>query len=194
MNNKILINNKNIEIKKYNGEIILTAYDIADLHERDVKRINESFRHNIDKFVEKEDYYIINKNSINDKKIFGQRFIPNNIKQLLIFNESGYLLLAKTFQDDFSWKIEKELLKKYFNQDIMTDMTESTEEIEFIKTIAYEKNDNPTELQKYNFKRAELLMKAAEMLPDSKLKTNIIAEASYILTDGKIMFIDDEDF
>ena len=159
-----------------------------------MKRINESFRHNIDKFVEKEDYYIINKNSINDKKIFGQRFIPNNIKQLLIFNESGYLLLAKTFQDDFSWKIEKELLKKYFNQDIMTDMTESTEEIEFIKTIAYEKNDNPTELQKYNFKRAELLMKAAEMLPDSKLKTNIIAEASYILTDGKIMFIDDEDF
>ena len=38
MNNKILINNKNIETKKYNGEIILTAYDIAELHERDVKR------------------------------------------------------------------------------------------------------------------------------------------------------------
>ena len=188
MNNKILINNKNIEIKKYNGEIILTAYDITDLHERDVKRINENFRHNIDKFVEKEDYYIINKNSINDRKIFGQRFIPNNIKQLLIFNESGYLLLTKTFQDDFSWKIEKELLKKYFNQDVITDITESTEE------IIYEKNDNPTELQKYNFERAELLIKAAEMLPDSKLKTNIIAEASYILTDGKIMFIDDEDF
>ena len=114
MNNKILINNKNIETKKYNGEIILTAYDIAELHERDVKRINENFRHNIDKFVEKEDYYIINKNSINDRKIFGQRFIPNNMKQLLIFNKSGYLLLSKTFQDDFSWKIEKELLKKYF--------------------------------------------------------------------------------
>lgn len=194
MNNKILINNKDIEIKKYNGEIILTAYDIADLHERDVKRINENFKHNIDKFVEKEDYYIINKNSINDRKIFGQRFIPNNIKQLLIFNKSGYLLLAKTFQDDFSWKIEKELLKKYFNQDVITDMTESTEEIKFIKTTVYENNNNPTELQKYNFKRAELLIKAAEMLPDSKLKTNIIAEASYILTDGKIMLIDDEDF
>mgnify|MGYP000885387223 FL=1 len=191
MNNKILINNKDIEIKKYNGEIILTVYDIAYLHERDVKRINENFRHNIDKFVEKEDYYIINKNSINDRKIFGKRFIPNNIKQLLIFNKSGYLLLTKTFQDDFSWKIEKELLKKYFNQNIITDITE---EIEFIKTTVYEKNDNPTELQKYNFKRAELLIKAAEMLPDSKLKTNIISEASYILTDGKITFIDDEDF
>lgn len=189
MNNKILINNKNIETKKYNGEIILTAYDIAELHERDVKRINENFRHNIDKFVEKEDYYIINKNSINDRKIFGQRFIPNNMKQLLIFNKSGYLLLSKTFQDDFSWKIEKELLKKYFNQDVITDIRESTEEIKFIETTVYEKNDNPTELQKYNFKRAELLIKAAEMLPESKMKTNIIAEASYILTDGKIMFI-----
>jgi hypothetical protein len=194
MNNKILINNKNIETKKYNGEIILTAYDIAELHERDVKRINENFRHNIDKFVEKEDYYIINKNSINDRKIFGQRFIPNNMKQLLIFNKSGYLLLSKTFQDDFSWKIEKELLKKYFNQDVITDIRESTEEIKFIETTVYEKNDNPTELQKYNFKRAELLIKAAEMLPESKMKTNIIAEASYILTDGKIMFINNEDF
>lgn len=194
MNNKILINNKNIETKKYNGEIILTAYDIAELHERDVKRINENFRHNIDKFVEKEDYYIINKNSINDRKIFGQRFIPNNMKQLLIFNKSGYLLLSKTFQDDFSWKIEKELLKKYFNQDVITDIKESTEEIKFIETTVYEKNDNPTELQKYNFKRAELLIKAAEMLPESKMKTNIIAEASYILTDGKIMFINNEDF
>lgn len=194
MNNKILINNKNIETKKYNGEIILTAYDIAELHERDVKRINENFRHNIDKFVEKEDYYIINKNSINDRKIFGQRFIPNNMKQLLIFNKSGYLLLSKTFQDDFSWKIEKELLKKYFNQDVITDIRESTEEIKFIETTVYEKNDNPTELQKYNFKRTELLIKAAEMLPESKMKTNIIAEASYILTDGKIMFINNEDF
>lgn len=194
MNNKILINNKNIETKKYNGEIILTAYDIAELHEKDVKRINENFRHNIDKFVEKEDYYIINKNSINDRKIFGQRFIPNNMKQLLIFNKSGYLLLSKTFQDDFSWKIEKELLKKYFNQDVITDIRESTEEIKFIETTVYEKNDNPTELQKYNFKRAELLIKAAEMLPESKMKTNIIAEASYILTDGKIMFINNEDF
>lgn len=194
MNNKILINNKNIETKKYNGEIILTAYDIAELHERDVKRINENFRHNIDKFVEKEDYYIINKNSINDRKIFGQRFIPNNMKQLLIFNKSGYLLLSKTFQDNFSWKIEKELLKKYFNQDVITDIRESTEEIKFIETTVYEKNDNPTELQKYNFKRAELLIKAAEMLPESKMKTNIIAEASYILTDGKIMFINNEDF
>lgn len=194
MNNKILINNKNIETKKYNGEIILTAYDIAELHERDVKRINENFRHNIDKFVEKEDYYIINKNSINDRKIFGQRFIPNNMKQLLIFNKSDYLLLSKTFQDDFSWKIEKELLKKYFNQDVITDIRESTEEIKFIETTVYEKNDNPTELQKYNFKRAELLIKAAEMLPESKMKTNIIAEASYILTDGKIMFINNEDF
>lgn len=194
MNNKILINNKNIETKKYNGEIILTAYDIAELHERDVKRINENFRHNIDKFVEKEDYYIINKNSINDRKIFGQRFIPNNMKQLLIFNKSGYLLLSKTFQDDFSWKIEKELLKKYFNQDVITDIRESTEEIKFIETTVYENNDNPTELQKYNFKRAELLIKAAEMLPESKMKTNIIAETSYILTDGKIMFINNEDF
>lgn len=116
------------------------------------------------------------------------------MKQLLIFNKSGYLLLSKTFQDDFSWKIEKELLKKYFNQDVITDIRESTEEIKFIETTVYEKNDNPTELQKYNFKRAELLIKAAEMLPESKMKTNIIAEASYILTDGKIMFINNEDF
>lgn len=63
-----------------------------------------------------------------------------------------------------------------------------------IKFKVHNINDKPTELQKYNFERAELLVKAAEMLPDSKLKTNIIAEASYILTDGKITFIDDEDF
>lgn len=44
-------------IKEWNGERVVTAKDIAELHERDVKRVNEQFNRNIDKFELGKDYF-----------------------------------------------------------------------------------------------------------------------------------------
>ena len=191
MENKIIIFNKEIEIKEYNNERVITAWDIAELHGRDVKRINENFRNNIEKFVENEDYFMVKREYIiKSMKTTLENNAPN-LKEIILFTETGYLLLTKTFNDELSWKIQRELVKAYFKLKELKDRVESGE-LEIRNTQSKEITDKPTELQQYNLKRAELMIKAAEMMADSKLKTKILAEASQILTDGRVMLFEDK--
>ena len=139
MDNKIIIFNKEIEIKEYNGERVITAYDIAELHERDVKRINESFRNNIERFVENEDYFVLKREYI-PRSI--KKTLENNapsLKELILYTDTGYLLLVKTFNDELSWKIQRELVKAYFKLKELKDRVESGE-LEIIQN-----NNNPSE-------------------------------------------------
>ena len=93
---------------------MITAYDIAKLHKREVNDVTKNFNNNRDKFILNEDYFLINKNDISERKISVQEFIPNNVKEIPIFTESGYLMLVKSFTDDLSWKIQRMLVKSYF--------------------------------------------------------------------------------
>lgn len=191
MENKIIIFNKEIEIKEYNGERVITAYDIAELHGRDVKVINQQFNNNRNKFIENEDYFVANKNLIHKLKSLTLENNLQNLKEIILFTDTGYLLLTKTFNDELSWKIQRELVKAYFKLKELKDKVESGE-LEIRTTQSKEINDKPTELQQYNLKRAELMIKAAEMMADSKLKTKILAEASQILTDGRVTLFEDK--
>lgn len=191
MTNKMIILNKEIEIKEYNGERVITAWDIARLHGRDVREITQNFNYVKEKMILNEDYFIISKENISESKILIQDFIPNNVKEIILFTESGYLLLVKTFTDKKSWDIQRRLVKSYFKIQELKEKVESGE-LEIKNTQSKEINDKPTELQQYNLKRAELMIKAAEMMADSKLKTKILAEASQILTDGRVMLFEDK--
>lgn len=191
MENKIIIFEKEIGIKEYNNERVVTAWDIAKLHERDTREIIQNFNNVKDKMILNEDYFIISRNDISKSKILIQDFIPNNVKEIILFTQLGYMLLTKTFKDDFSWKIQRELVKAYFKLKELKEKVESGE-LEIRNTQSKEINDKPTELQQYNLKRAELMIKAAEMMADSKLKTKILAEASQILTDGRVMLFEDK--
>ena len=191
MENKIIIFEKEIGIKEYNNERVVTAWDIAKLHERDTREIIQNFNNVKDKMILNEDYFIISRNDISKSKILIQDFIPNNVKEIILFTQLGYMLLTKTFKDDFSWKIQRELVKAYFKLKELKEKVESGE-LEIRNTQSKEITDKPTELQQYNLKRAELMIKAAEMMSESKLKTKILAEASQILTDGRVMLFEDK--
>ena len=55
--NLIKIENKELTVKEWNGQRVVTAKDVAVLHERDVKRVNEQFNRNIEKFEIEKDYF-----------------------------------------------------------------------------------------------------------------------------------------
>lgn len=114
MNELITINNTQVEVKEYEGIRVVTAWDIAKVHDREVKRINEIFKNNIDKFILKEDYFFLTPNEFSGSFKTAQNFIPNNVKEIPLFTESGYLMLVKTFTDDLSWDIQRQLVKTYF--------------------------------------------------------------------------------
>ena len=112
--NLIKIENKEMTIKEWNGERVVTAYDIAELHERDVKRVTEQFKNNKDKLILGEDYFVLKRDEISKSLISTLEKLPPNLNELILFTESGYLMLVKTFTDDLSWKIQKMLVKSYF--------------------------------------------------------------------------------
>ncbi len=107
VNDIILINNKEIKTKEYKNQRVVTSYDIANLHERDIKRVNEQFKNNRDKLIENEDYFIVKRDKISKSIILTLEKLPPNMKELVLFTESGYLMLVKTFNDDLSWKNTK---------------------------------------------------------------------------------------
>lgn len=114
MNELITINNTQVEVKEYEGLRVVTAWDIAKVHGREVNDVTKNFNNNRSKFILREDYFLINRTEISERKISIQEFIPNNVKEIPLFTESGYLMLVKTFTDDLSWDIQRQLIKTYF--------------------------------------------------------------------------------
>lgn len=127
MYNIITINNKEIKVKEYNGERVVTAWDIAELHEREISKINENFKYNINRFTKNKDYYVLKRSEFSESDFPIQEFIPNNVKEIILFTQLGYLLLTKTFTDDLSWKIQSILIESYFKLKELKDKVESGE-------------------------------------------------------------------
>ena len=142
--NKLIIENRELEIKEYKGERVVTAWDIAEVHRREVKKINQQFERNKDKLVEGEDYFVLSREEFSESHKVTQKFIPNNVKAIPLFTESGYLMLVKTFDDELSWKIQKQLIKSYFKllenipQPLLEKVAKHDVEIEGIKHFVNE--------------------------------------------------------
>ena len=114
MNELIRIENKEIRINEFKEQRILTAWDIARLHEREVREVTQQFERNRKRLLPGIDYFTIPREKISESQIVIQDFVPNNVKEIQIFTESGYLMLVKTFEDDLSWHIQRDLVKNYF--------------------------------------------------------------------------------
>ena len=113
-NNLVKINEEEIIVKEYENQRVVTAWDIAKVHNREVREITQNFNYVKDKLLKGEDYFLVNKEKVSESKILIQDFIPNNVKEIVLFSESGYLMLVKTFTDDLSWDIQRQLVKGYF--------------------------------------------------------------------------------
>lgn len=173
--NLIAIADKEIELKEYNGERIVTAWDIAELHERDVREVTQNFKNVKDKMILNEDYFLIPKENISESKILIQDFIPNNVKEIILYTESGYLLLTKTFTDERSWNIQRQLVKSYFKLKELKEKVESGE-IE-IKKVNSEISSNNNQLEQ--LKSIENIISAyknAESRPEKLMIIEMVAQ------------------
>lgn len=110
----VKINDKELGIRYYNNERIVTAWDIAYLHNKTVSEVGQQFKRNIKYLKENLDYFILDRDDISVSHLVIQKNIPNNVKKIPIFTESGYLLLVKSFNDELSWEVQRILINSYF--------------------------------------------------------------------------------
>lgn len=108
MSNSITINNQSVLVKQYKGQRVLTFKDIDTAHSRPTGTARRNFNSNKKHFIEGEDYFV--RNSSEAKKEFSI-IAPNGI---MLITESGYLMLAKSFTDELSWTVQRQLVNSYF--------------------------------------------------------------------------------
>ena len=108
MNGVITIENTEMQIKEYSGQRVVTLNDIDTVHQRPKGTARRSFNKNKKHFVESVDYFV--RNSYEAKQEYNIT-APNG---LTVLTESGYLMIVKSFTDDLSWKVQRQLVNAYF--------------------------------------------------------------------------------
>lgn len=112
MNGIIKIEDTEIQIREYNGQRVVTFKDIDTVHQRPNGTAKRNFQHNKKHFIDGEDYIIVNRDNQKDEiRTFGFS-IPS--RGITLVTESGYLMLAKSFTDDLSWEVQRQLVNGYF--------------------------------------------------------------------------------
>ena len=100
MNELIHIGNKEIRVKEFRGQRVVTFKDIDMVHERPDGTARKRFNDNKKRFILGEDYFV--RNSDEAKGEFGVT-APNG---MYLITEQGYLMLVKSFTDDLAWDVQ----------------------------------------------------------------------------------------
>lgn len=136
----VKIGEKNLGVKEFEGERVMTVWDISELHEKEARIVNQQFERNKKHLILGEDYFEVLKEEFSESQAVIQK-IPNNVKTIKLFTESGYMMLVKSFKDDMSWKVQRQLVKLYFKvkefvQQKNNDMEKFKNDLQAMKMIS----------------------------------------------------------
>ena len=206
MSNIVKIKETEILIKEYKGQRVVTSWDIAKVHNREPREINQQFNRIRNRFIEGKHYYSI-KNVLENKEslkvILGDSIynsLPFNVSEIILFTESGYLLLTKPFTDDLSWEIQDLLVESYFTLKVIKTLSEKQTYIYNI-IMANDDLSKAIAINEYEIKYVKPLEKKGEYVDnvlnsESLLTTTIIGKdfglsakkLNEILSQGKIIY------
>ena len=100
-----------------NNQKVILAKTIADIHEIDLKRINELINSNLDEFEFGVDILDVkNSDDSNDSLLeigFTKQSISNSLN-IYLLSEQGYMLLASFMKTEKAKEIRKEMRREYF--------------------------------------------------------------------------------
>lgn len=105
------INNITLGIKDYQGQRVITFKDIDKVHERPDGTARKAFNRNKDKFIKNKDYFILTRDNPMSVS-WTMNVIPP--KGLTLITESGYYMIAKVFDDEIAWDVQRQLTDGYF--------------------------------------------------------------------------------
>lgn len=119
MNVCVLENGVNVPISTWKGQRVVTYDDIARVHDMDKKTVAKAFVRHQNELFEGEDFFRLNHDEALKYKASrggGDKLSPpvTGINELVVFTESGYLILACTFRGDKAAKIRRMLVHSYF--------------------------------------------------------------------------------
>lgn len=113
MENIVNFEGTELDVREYNGQMVVTFDDIDLVHKRPHGTARNAFKRNKRHFIDGVDYFVLEKENSNVHETYIRNIdIPN--RGITVFTESGYLMLVKPFKDDLSWDVQRRLVNAYF--------------------------------------------------------------------------------
>ncbi|MBF0115636.1 MAG: ORF6N domain-containing protein [Magnetococcales bacterium] len=107
----ITIGEATLPIIEYRGRRVVTFAMVDQVHHRPEGTARKRFNDNKERFVAGEDFQLVDYSQMSELRTFGIEVPPRG---LTLLTQSGYLMLVKSFTDDLAWKIQRELVNRYF--------------------------------------------------------------------------------
>lgn len=128
--NVMTVENTEMQIREYNGQRVVTFKDIDKVHERVSGTARRAFSKNRKRFIDGTDYFMLkpSENPNVQNTYIRNLSIPN--KGITVLTETGYLMIVKTFTDDLSWSVQRQLVNNYFEKRVAQNVVDETPKID----------------------------------------------------------------
>ena len=174
-----------------NNQKVILAKTIADIHEIDLKRINELINSNLDEFEFGVDILDVkNSDDSNDSLLeigFTKQSISNSLN-IYLLSEQGYMLLASFMKTEKAKEIRKEMRREYFKMRETIKNSLNFEDEDYLIYQLQEQKKIKEQLNQIN-NRALKNEKEIDNLPllsiDSKEVSNCVKRKAVELLGGK---------
>ena len=110
--NAITLSNINLPRVEYQGQRVVTFSMIDEAHQRPKGTARAAFNRNKARFIEGVDYFSLTPYAIRTEMPKGA--FDSKAASGVILTEIGYLMVVKPFNDDLSWRVQRELVNGYF--------------------------------------------------------------------------------
>lgn len=114
MQNEIItVANTEMQVREWMGQRVVTFKDIDSVHGNKSGTAKSNFNRHKKHFIEGEDYILATREVLkSDNLSLFNVDVP--ARGIILLTESGYLLIAKSFTDDLSWTVQRQLVNGYF--------------------------------------------------------------------------------
>lgn len=131
----VQINNSPFPVTMYRGQRVVTFAMVDEAHKRPKGTALRNYKANRKHFVEGHDFFLVGADEFRLHKSpeLGTKFVPSsgsavstnsvgtsfgkNASQGIFLTETGYLMVVKSLKDDLAWKVQRELVERYFRND-----------------------------------------------------------------------------
>lgn len=157
------------------GKKAMLVRDVAKIHSRSIREINELINRNSKRF--KDGIDILDLKQIVPNDLFSKYGFTKaqwgNANHIYLLSERGYAKLLKIMDDDKAWDIYDELVDNYFNMRVA--IKENKPAIVNQERLKIMKDNSAT-------RKANILYKIAMATESNSSKENLLAKAAEVLT------------
>jgi len=146
----VTVGNASLVRISHNRQNVVTLSQIDHVHNRKPGNARRNFYTNKRHFTSEKDFFLVP----------GKQAIEYGYhapRGLMLLTESGYLMIAKSFNDDLSWQVQRQLVDTYFHAKASTTpVPKNPTPLDYLNAVHAVLHDHNESLRDHSEKIAEL--------------------------------------